>query len=70
MTSVGSFAAKTHLAALLKRVQQGEKILITKRGRPLAMLAPPPEPRRDIKGIIAQMRALRCGNSFQGLTIR
>ena len=70
MTRVESLQAKTHFAALLKRVQKGEKILITKRGRPLAMLAPPPEPRRDIKGIIAQMRALRCGNTLQGLTIR
>ena len=41
MTSVGSFEAKTHLTQLLERVAKGERILITNRGRPVAMLIPP-----------------------------
>jgi len=36
MTSVGSFEAKTHLPKLLKRVAKGEKIIITRRGEPVA----------------------------------
>jgi prevent-host-death family protein len=41
MTSVGTFEAKTHLTRLLERVAKGERILITNRGKPVAMLVPP-----------------------------
>ena len=41
MTTVGTFEAKTHLTRLLERVARGERILITNRGRPVAMLVPP-----------------------------
>jgi prevent-host-death family protein len=41
MTTVGTFEAKTHLSALLERVARGERILITSRGKPVAMLVPP-----------------------------
>ncbi len=41
MDSVGTFEAKTHLTRLLERVARGERILITNRGRPVAMLVPP-----------------------------
>jgi prevent-host-death family protein len=40
MTSVGTFEAKTHLSQLLERVAKGERILITNRGKPIAMLIP------------------------------
>jgi len=39
-TTVGAFAAKTHLAELLGRVEAGELITITKHGRPVARLVP------------------------------
>jgi prevent-host-death family protein len=42
MGTVGAFEAKTHLAQLLDRVERGEEILITRRGKPVALLAPPP----------------------------
>jgi prevent-host-death family protein len=41
MTSVGTFEAKTHLTRLLERVARGERIVITNRGRPVAVLVPP-----------------------------
>jgi prevent-host-death family protein len=41
MHSVGTFEAKTHLTRLLERVAKGERILITNRGKPVAMLVPP-----------------------------
>jgi prevent-host-death family protein len=58
MTEIGSFEAKTHLPQLLERVAKGEKILITKRGKPVAMLVPPipetkPNPRQVIKKMLA-----------------
>ena len=41
MESVGTFEAKTHLTRLLERVAKGERIVITNRGKPVAMLVPP-----------------------------
>lgn len=40
-SSVGAFEAKTHLSALLERVERGEEIVITRHGRPVARLLPP-----------------------------
>jgi prevent-host-death family protein len=37
---VGSFEAKTKLAALLDRVQRGEEVTITRHGKPVARLVP------------------------------
>ena len=60
MTSVGTFEAKTHLTQLLGRVAKGEKILITNRGLPVAMLVPPePETRADVAGLVDEMLRLR-----------
>ena len=60
MTSVGTFAAKTHLTHLLGRVAKGEKILITNRGQPVAMLVPPEtEQVGDIAAIVGDMLAER-----------
>ena len=38
--TVGAFAAKTHLSELLDRVERGEEIIITHRGKAIAKLAP------------------------------
>jgi prevent-host-death family protein len=38
--TIGAFEAKTHLSALLDRVDKGQVYLITKRGRPVAELRP------------------------------
>jgi len=40
MTTVGSFEAKTKLAELLDRVEAGETVTITRRGRAVAKLVP------------------------------
>ncbi len=42
MAEVGVHEAKTHLSRLLRRVAQGEEIVITSGGRPAAMLVPIP----------------------------
>ena len=39
-SEVGAYEAKTHLPALLERVQRGEQITITKHGKPIARLVP------------------------------
>ncbi len=40
MRTVGIFEAKTHLSALLRAVERGERILISARGKPIAELVP------------------------------
>jgi prevent-host-death family protein len=70
MTTIGSYEAKTHLAALLERVARGEKILITRRGKPVALLTAPPREELDVQEAIRQMKELRRGNTLGGLSIR
>lgn len=41
MKTIGAFAAKTNLSALLDAVAAGETICITKRGKVVAHLTPP-----------------------------
>jgi prevent-host-death family protein len=38
--TVGAYEAKTHLPALLKEVERGREVVITKRERPVARLVP------------------------------
>jgi len=60
MKTVGTFEAKTHLTKLLDRVAKGEKILITNRGRPVAMLVPPQvEEKSNIAATIAEILRVR-----------
>lgn len=71
MPEVGAYEAKTHLPKLLERVEQGERFVITRHGRPVAELAP--VSRRDpekIRKAIADLRAFRKTHSLAGLRIR
>jgi prevent-host-death family protein len=54
MTTIGSFEAKTNLAQLLDRVAKGERIVITKRGKAVAMLVPPESNRRHDPARVGQ----------------
>jgi prevent-host-death family protein len=40
MTNIGAFEAKNTLGSLLDRVEQGEEIVITRHGKPVARLIP------------------------------
>jgi prevent-host-death family protein len=53
MITVGSFEAKTKLAELLDKVEEGEEVTITRRGKAVARLVPVPEQDR-----MARMQAL------------
>lgn len=72
MESVGLFAAKTHLSALLDRVEKGETIEITRRGRLVAVLAPPQRlAKPDLHKVTEAMLRERKGRKLgKGLTIR
>ena len=57
MATVGVYEAKTHLPRLLKQAAQGETIIITRHGVPVAQLGPPPAARRDdVAKVIEQWR--------------
>lgn len=41
--TVGAYEAKTHLSKLLAAVEQGETVVITRHGKEIAHLTPPPK---------------------------
>lgn len=60
MNVIQAAEAKTHLPALLDRVERGETIIITRHGRPIARLAPETGVRQaEIDRAVAAIRALR-----------
>lgn len=69
MIEIGAFDAKTHLSSLLDKVAQGEEILITKRGRPVARLVPAVQAGQErIEAAIQELRVLRSGLKLEGLS--
>lgn len=70
MSTVGSFEAKTHLPQLLERVSRGESIVITKHGRPVAMLVPPPKEKASVEETVQRLLEFGRGRSLEGLSIR
>jgi prevent-host-death family protein len=63
MTTIGFYEARTHFSHLLDEVARGKSVLITRHGKPAALLGPPPlEDKKDVRQVIADIRALRRGN--------
>ena len=58
-TSVGSFDAKTHLSEYLDRASRGERITITRRGRPVAELRPVDAGDNDLGDLLGECSDLR-----------
>ncbi len=60
MKTVGTYEAKTHLPRLLSQVEKGETITITRRGKPIAVLAPAqPASTRGVTAVVEEMLAIR-----------
>jgi len=67
MITVGAFEAKTHLSSLLERVAQGEEIIITRHGKPLARLVPVNVADRSrIDSAISKLKVLRKNCTLDG----
>lgn len=65
-TTIGAYEAKTHLAALLDRVERGEALTITRNGRPVARLVPAgPDPADAIRAA-EELRRARVGLRLDG----
>ncbi len=72
MRTVGAYEAKTHLPRLLQAVEQGETIVITRHGKEVAHLVPPPGngSRDDFIAAIARWEKARKGLRLGGLKVR
>jgi prevent-host-death family protein len=58
--TVGAYEAKTHLSALLDRVEKGESLTITRNGKPVARLVPAePEPAGRPASVVESLREFR-----------
>jgi prevent-host-death family protein len=71
-TSIGAFEAKTHLSALLDRVEKGEELTITRRGVPVARLVPvrPAEaPAVPLSERLKELRTQLRAEGFKPLTV-
>jgi len=66
MREIGAFEAKTHLSELLAAVERGETITITRRGKPVAQLAPVAAHADDRAQAVARIGAIRAGLSAAG----
>ncbi len=58
MEEIGAFDAKNKLSALLDKVEGGEEVTITRRGRPIAKLVPV-SPRHDVEKARGAMQRIR-----------
>jgi prevent-host-death family protein len=70
-TTVGVYEAKTHLPELLRRVEKGERITITRHGHPVAELIPASdERRRRVSEAIAGLKEFSKGRKLDGVTVK
>lgn len=72
MKEVGAFEAKTKFGQLLDQVEAGEEIVITRRGKIVARLAPPGgavDPDAGARAA-ARIRARRRGVTLGGVRIK
>ncbi|HWD59007.1 MAG TPA: type II toxin-antitoxin system prevent-host-death family antitoxin [Stellaceae bacterium] len=72
MREVGAFEAKNKFSELLRRVEAGEEIAITNRGKMVARLVPPHREfdREEAVRAVERIRARRHGITLGGLTLK
>lgn len=69
MLEVGAYEAKTNLSRLLEKVEGGERITLTRHGRPVAMLVPVEE-KRPPEHVVRELREFRRGRRIGGAGVR
>lgn len=60
MTTVSAYEAKTHLPRLIRAVERGETVIITRHGKPVAQLGPVEDRREDVAETIGRMKRERA----------
>ena len=64
MVKIGAYEAKTQFSALLDRVEQGEDVIITRHGKPVARLVKADAAsREEVDAAIARLKELRKGTT-------
>ena len=67
MRTIGASAVRTHFSRLLDAVERGERFTVTRRGRPVAQLTPPPPGKRgQAERAVRNIRALRREIGWSG----
>lgn len=67
--TVGAFEAKTHLSTLLDRVGEGEEVIITKHGKPVARLVSAARvDRARVNDAFEKLKLLRKQTTLGGLS--
>ena len=59
MTTVSAYEAKTHLPRLIRAVERGETVIITRHGKPVAQLGPIQDRRAEVAEAIENIKQLR-----------
>ena len=72
MKEIGAFEAKNRLGTLLDWVEQGEEVVITRRGKAVAKLvsATPEVDREKARAAARRIREMSKGVTLGGLSIR
>lgn len=71
MKRVGAYEAKTHLAALLDKVENGESFLLTRHGQVVAMLTQPSGRQgAPTEAVIRELAEFRRGIRLDGISLR
>ena len=69
MITVGAFEAETHLSSLLERVAEGEEVVITKHGKPVAQLVGVAQIDRErLNQAVEKLKLLRKQTTLGGLS--
>jgi prevent-host-death family protein len=66
MDSISLFDAKNRLSALIDQVAGGQKVTITRRGKPVARLVPVAPETEQLRNAVADLRALRQSIAARG----
>jgi prevent-host-death family protein len=59
MNTVSAYEAKTHLPRLIRAVERGETVIITRHGKPVAQLGPVKDRREEVAEAIEDINRLR-----------
>jgi prevent-host-death family protein len=72
MKTVGAYAAKAHFSELLREVEQGETVVVTRHGVPVAHITPVGKNRADIAAAIEELHRYRRDRrpTLNGITLR
>ena len=72
MKRVGAYEAKTHFGELLREVENGETIIVTRHGQPVARISPMARDEDDVAAAMAEIHRFRrvYRPTLGGITLR